>query len=221
MTYKDVFIELSDITDKFTLDYGQYRAADRSDIQLAANILNNYYDDVENKSLDYINNDADGVDYVIRFSNPISKIESVTESMYLREDDDVNSMIELMKYNDQFQDEPYVGIFWYDASINDLYGVVKTPADEAKYYLSADLGKVVRTTRALHADTWRKEYCRKKDLRFDGEYTKKYRGRVFEFKDSGFKVCTGKWINRFPQARKEILYEFQLPEDTEFIIDSH
>ena len=48
------------------------------------------------------------------------------------------------------------------------------------------------------------------------------RGRVFEFKNEGFKVYTGKWIDNYPQVKDLIIEEFQLPkEDTEFRQDYH
>ena len=49
----------------------------------------------------------------------------------------------------------------------------------------------------------------------------KPRGRVFEFKDEGFIVFTGSWINDYPEAKDEIIYEFQLPADTKFVQDEH
>ena len=43
-----------------------------------------------------------------------------------------------------------------------------------------------------------------------------------EFQNDGFRVYTGKWINDYPQAKEQILEEFQLPKDqTKFFIDSH
>ena len=31
----------------------------------------------------------------------------------------------------------------------------------------------------------------------------------------------GNWIDKYPQCKDEIIYEFQLPEDTEFVKDVH
>lgn len=47
------------------------------------------------------------------------------------------------------------------------------------------------------------------------------RGRVFEFKDKGFVVFTSDWINDYPEAKQDIIFEFQLPGDTKFERDYH
>ena len=61
-----------------------------------------------------------------------------------------------------------------------------------------------------------------KDKRSNGNYTLVPRGRVFEFKDVGYVVFTGEWIDNCPEAKDLILFEFNLPEDkTEFRKDSH
>lgn len=50
----------------------------------------------------------------------------------------------------------------------------------------------------------------------------KPRGRVFEFKDEGFKICVGNWINDNPEAIDEIMFEFQLDKNkTKVLIDEH
>lgn len=103
-----------------------------------------------------------------------------------------------------------------------MNGVESTMADYAIYYHSLQWNKNVRTCRRLHKYVWEKQYHRGKDKRFTGDYTMKPRGRVFEFKDESFIVFTGKWIDKYPEAKEKIMYEFQLPEDnTKFIQDEH
>jgi hypothetical protein len=51
--------------------------------------------------------------------------------------------------------------------------------------------------------------------------TKYPRGRIFEIKDKGFAVCVGNWIKDYPQVKQLVKNEFQLPENTEFIVDQH
>ena len=138
-----------------------------------------------------------------------------------RNDEVVNSAMDVMSNNDEFQDEPFVGCFWYDPNKNELYGVGKTMAMDVNYYKSKQWGKNVKTGRLLHQSIWNKQSHRGKDRRFSGDYTIRPRGRVFEFENEGFKVFTGSWINNYPSAKEEILYEFQLPENTEFITDEH
>jgi hypothetical protein len=137
------------------------------------------------------------------------------------EDSMINGFRDIMAYNNQFQDDPYVGIFWYDTETNELFGVVTANAEDVPYYKSTIFDAPARTCKPLHYKVWQKEYYRGRDRRFSGDYTQVPRGRVFQIKDKGFVVCVGSWINEYPQAKAEILYEFQLPEDTEFKIDSH
>lgn len=137
------------------------------------------------------------------------------------EDKDLNSAYELMAYSEDYQDKPYVGAFWYDPIKQELYGVKPSLATDVPWYHSNQWNSDVKTGSVLHKTIWNKEVHRGRDKRFSGDYTLKPRGRVFEFKDKGFVVFTGSWINDYPEAKQEILDEFQLPEGTEFRIDSH
>lgn len=137
------------------------------------------------------------------------------------EDPKINAFREIMTYNNQFVDDPYVGIFWYDPESEELFGVYSIPAADTKYFDSELFSGQVRTCRPLHYALWQKGVNRGKDARFQVPYTSVPRGRVFEIKNQGFAVCVGHWINDYPEAKQLILDEFQLPDDTEFIIDNH
>lgn len=139
----------------------------------------------------------------------------------LRETDEKNAAMAVMISNEKYQDDPYVGIFWYDTVNKELFGVKSTLAIEARWYNSPQFKTVVKTETRLLKQIWEKEFFRHKDSRFFGDYTQVPRGRIFEFKDSGFKVFTGSWIQDYPECKKLILEEFQLPKETEFIQDSH
>ena len=133
-----------------------------------------------------------------------------------------NAAIDVMRHNMQYQEEPLVGIFWYDVNNDELFGVQSTPAREAQWYSSPQFGKKVKTEARLHKQIWQKEFFKKKDKRFFGDHTLTPRGRIFEFEDEGFKVYTGDWIDNYPNVKDLILYEFQLPEEnTEFVKDFH
>lgn len=119
------------------------------------------------------------------------------------------------------QDDPCVGIFWYDVDNDELFGVDAPYVDECKSYHSILFNQPVRTGRRLHCKVWEKEYHRGKDKRFSGDYTKVPRGKVFCVGDDKFIVMTGKWIRQYPQVMDYILDEFNLPDDTKFRIDSH
>lgn len=88
--------------------------------------------------------------------------------------------------------------------------------------MSPQWNKEVRTGRRLPKNVWGKRSQRKKDNRFSGDYTQVPRGRVFEFKNEWFVVFTGKWKDDYPEAKEEIMFEFQLPEDnTRFVQNEH
>ena len=129
--------------------------------------------------------------------------------------------IDVMRYNMQFQDDPLLGIFWYDKNADELFGVYSSPAEDAMWYDSPTFGKRIRTDRRLHENVWKRNYFKGKDRRFRGDYTLIPCGRVFQFEDEGFKVFTGTWINDYPTVKQLILDEFQLPQDTPFVQDVH
>ena len=133
----------------------------------------------------------------------------------------INGFREMMKEFNNTQNDPEVGIFWYDTECNELFGVVSTTASELNFYDSDMFEGRAKTTNKLHYSIWQKEYNRGKDIRFQKDYTSVPRGRVFEVEDEGFVVCVGHWITQYPGAKTEILKEFNLPNDTEFLIDSH
>lgn len=136
-------------------------------------------------------------------------------------DNTINAFREIMAHNNQYVDDPYVGIFWYDTENQELFGVYSVLAEDVDYYYSDAFGAKAKTCKPLHYALWQKGANKNKDSRFQAKYTDVPRGRVFEVENQGFIVCVGKWINDCPEAKAEILYEFQLPNDTEFVIDSH
>lgn len=149
-------------------------------------------------------------------------VEEAKGKVKKRDDEATNAAIEVMIDSFNEQEEPMVGPFWYDPDKQEIYGQVVALAKDRPFYYSHSWKKEVRTGSALHKSIWEREYFRHKDKRFSGDYTQRPRGRVFEFKNEGFKVFVGKWINKYPEAKEEILFEFQLPKDkTEFVIDEH
>ena len=149
-------------------------------------------------------------------------VEEAKENVKKRENSDTNAAIEAMIDSFNEQDEPMVGPFWYDPIKKEVYGHIVALAKDRPFYYSHSWKKEVKTGSALHKSIWEREFFRHKDKRFSGDYTQKPRGSVFEFKDEGFKVFVGEWINDYPEAKEEILYAFQLPRDnTEFVVDEH
>lgn len=141
---------------------------------------------------------------------------------YDSNDSDINAMKELMSENIAYQDDGEVGIFWYDPTHDELFGVKSADVNDVPFYRSNLFGGLeVKTCRPLHYKVWEREHHRGKDPRFHGDYTLVPRGRVFFVKDVGFVVLVGDWINEYPDAKSLILFEFNLPDDAEFRIDEH
>ena len=134
--------------------------------------------------------------------------------------EDINALKELMTENIKHQDDGEVGIFWYDAENDDLFGVRAANVNDVPFYKSNLFnGKEVKTCRPLHYKVWEKEYYRGKDKRFRGDYTLVPRGRIFFVKDEGFVAVVGDWINDYPAAKALIIDEFNLPNDVTFKIE--
>lgn len=141
--------------------------------------------------------------------------------MKIRENNTNNSAIQVMENDLAIQDDFMVGSFWYDSKNDELFGVDQVPANSRPYYKSKQFNAEIRTGPVLHQTRWKKEAMKRKDKRFYGDYTLVPRGRVFDYKDIGPVVFTGKWIKDFPQAKQLIIEEFNLPNDAIFYQDIH
>lgn len=133
----------------------------------------------------------------------------------------INAFRDVMASNLDHQDDPYVGIFWYDVNEEELFGTVLAELESCPAYQSKLFNKPVRTCRTLHQSAWKKPHYKGKDARYKGEYTLTPRGRVFYIEDEGFVVVTGSWIDNHPEAKFEIISEFNLPAETNFVKDVH
>ena len=131
----------------------------------------------------------------------------------------VNAAKECMLHSIDEQDLPCVGPFFYDNDKNELYGCnIIALAKDLQFSYSPIWNKYIRTSAILHQTIWNKGNKRGNDKRFNCDMNDNLIGRVFEFKDEGFKAIVGDWINDYPEAKKEILEVFQLPNGTEFIV---
>ena len=117
-------------------------------------------------------------------------------------------------------DNPNVGIFWYDPEEDELFGIYSTLASDMNFFYSDIFNAEVRTCRPLHYALWQKGCNEGKDERFQEAtpFFKYPSGRIFEVKDRGFVVCASSWVSQFPHVRQMIIDEFQLPDNTEFLI---
>ena len=113
------------------------------------------------------------------------------------------------------QDDPEVGIFWYDPREDELFGVV-----------SIAPVKGLNTISKLHKQVWAKERNRRISKQqplgqWSGDYKDTPRGRVFKA-DDGYLVKVGSWIYDYPEAKQQIIEEFNLQHvEVKFEIESH
>jgi len=130
--------------------------------------------------------------------------------------------IKIMAENLEIQNEPKVGIFWYDPREDELFGVVPEILDKSK--------KTIRpnTISILHKDYWKKEHHKRKAKnkplgQFAGDFKDTPRGRIFwDEKNDIFQIKLGSWIKDYPEAKKMIIDEFDLQNSNyEFRIESH
>ena len=146
----------------------------------------------------------------------------------IRESNETNSAIDIMSQDLENQNEGKVGPFWYDPINKELYGERPVIAKSLSWRKSDQFGSEIRTGMDLHQTIWNRQYQKlihgssSADKRFGiKDYTKAPRGRVFEFKDSGYKIYVGDWIDNYPEAIEIIKDEFDLPANTEVIKDEH
>ena len=136
-----------------------------------------------------------------------------------------NDFIDIMKEG-LHNDDPKVGIFWYNPIKNELFGVVALSLND-EGITNCPKGK---TCKILHKKKWQNEYRRlkyqeHKDNTFPyiGAYEDKPRGRIF-YKDNKFFITVGSWINENDNYKAIDLIENEFDitnEDTEIIEDSH
>ena len=125
-----------------------------------------------------------------------------------------------MSDNFEIQENPKVGIFWYDETGDELFGVTASYADELSF--NAHGNKTVGT---LHKTWWKKQQERAKAKNeltgiFMKDYTQIPRGRVFQLENGIFELFCGSWINE--HIISLVKDEFNLGEvQLEVKIDSH
>lgn len=121
--------------------------------------------------------------------------------------------------------KPKLGIFWYDAANQSLFGVEKIDAEQSTFINGR------ATISKLHKTYWQKQHHRaeaKGDTRSifyqEHNYTLIPHGRVFlDEKTDSFYVCVGSWLHQVDAEKLHELIEdeFNLPIDFEFVEDYH
>ena len=128
---------------------------------------------------------------------------------------ELHDAMDFMASNRGKDDEPKVGIFWYDPRHNDLFGVRShRVSDYLKANSRSEFGSI--SCSEMHEDVWKKEFHRQKYKNggigpFTGAYEMTPRGRNFYDPDTEvFTIAVGSWIGQYPQAVELIVDEFNL-----------
>lgn len=128
-------------------------------------------------------------------------------------DSDANNAIEAMSANMDTQDNPKVGIFWYDIKSKSLFGVIAIDKDS---FEKPNVGGGLISCRELHKNVWKKEFNIQRFKRngvglFNGDYKDTPRGRVFYNPNNDeYIIAVGSWINNHQECIDEILYRYDL-----------
>ena len=129
-------------------------------------------------------------------------------------------VIASMSDNFDSQNNPKVGIFWYNEESDELFGITAIDANELSF---DDHGR--KTLGTLHKTWWKKQHERAKTKNqlasiFMQDYTQIPRGRIFQRKDGTFELMCGSWINE--HIVELIKDEFNLRNvPMEVIVDTH
>ena len=141
--------------------------------------------------------------------SPSVKVGEFSEEQY-------REAMAVMARNRGAGDEPKVGIFWYNATLKELFGVVSHKRTD---YLKPNAGGGLITCSEMHEDIWKKEFRRQKYHNggigpYKGEYQMKPRGRVFYSPaNDQYIIAVGSWIDSHREAIDLIYEEFDLPHD--------
>jgi hypothetical protein len=133
---------------------------------------------------------------------------------------DHDTIIEAMRDNMALQDEPQVGIFWYDEAEDALFGVSKVNACDLVFNANG-----LKTISTLHQSWWQKEKDRaasrgQANNRYLCDYALVPRGRIFQWNDGEFNIMAGSWIN--DHIAGLVIEEFDLTgQPVHVVIDEH
>lgn len=131
-------------------------------------------------------------------------------------DEQYREAMQTMAANRGAGEEPKVGLFWYNATLKQLFGVVTHKRTD---YLKPNAGGGLITCSEMHEDVWKKEFRKQKYHNggvgpYKGEYQYKPRGRVFYSPaDDQYIIAVGSWIDENNDAIDLIIEEFDLPRD--------
>lgn len=125
----------------------------------------------------------------------------------------IQNTMDMMAPNLETQDNPKVGIFWYDVMTKSLFGVV---AVDKNSFEKPNVGGGLISCYELHKAVWEKGFNKQKFKyngvgSFVGDYKDTPRGRIFYSpKENTFIINVGPWIKQHTECIDEVLQEFDL-----------
>jgi hypothetical protein len=148
---------------------------------------------------------------------PQHAYDKKADAVAKKKDEDLYAeAMRIMAANRGKGDEPKVGIFWYNPSQKELFGIVSHKRSD---YVKPNAAGGLITCSEMHEDVWKKEFRKQKyhgdgSGPFKGEYQWKPRGRVFyNPSEDHYYIGIGQWIDEHPEAEALIIEEFDLPHD--------
>lgn len=127
--------------------------------------------------------------------------------------EEYQNAIDVMQANMDTQDNPKVGIFWYQPYGNQLFGVV---AVDKNSIVKPNVGGGLISCYELHKDVWKKEFRKQKyhnngEGPFKGDYKDKPRGCImYNPATDTYQIMVGSWINDHLEAIDVICRQFNL-----------
>lgn len=180
-------------------------------IILTKSELKDIIDNAVNNAVENVVKKIQGIDII---DDKPEKINT-TDTMDAFSKEQYENAMEVMRQNRGNGDEPKVGIFWYNVSKNELFGVVSHKRSD---YTRANAGGGLITCSEMHEDVWKKQFNKQKyhggEGPYIGAYQDKPRGRVFYSPaEDKYIIAVGKWFNLHEEVYDLIMLEFDLPED--------
>lgn len=144
----------------------------------------------------------------------LTKIKNLflEEDIQSVDDKTLQQMMDTMEAGMEEQDQPKVGIFWYDPRTKTTFGEVTVDAQERAQIEHRDQV----SCKELYKYVWKKHFNKdksqgKKTSLYYRDYKDVPRGRVFYLpKEDRYLVMVGHWIDSCPEAKLKIREAFDL-----------
>lgn len=154
------------------------------------------------------------------FENIKEEIKLVEYDIQTSSEEEMNNMLYVMSQNLSSQDNPKVGIFWYNSIKKELFGVVAVDKDS---FSEQNVWGGLISCKELHKNIWKRNFNKQKFKNngigpFIGDYKDTPRGRIFyNPKDDQYIIMVGSWIKECEECIPLVIEEFNL-ENTNYVI---